>query len=231
MRAAVIAVFLGLVPFAGAFAGTTEQPVVVELYTSQGCSACPEADAMIADLADHEGVLPLALHIDYWDYIGWVDIFADPDFTKRQKAYARVAGSRTIFTPQMIVSGTDHVVGAKPVQLMDLIQKHAERPDPVSIDLARKGGSLVIDAVATDPLEKETVVQLVRYSPAERVEITRGENAGLTIDYANVVREWRTLGAWDGQAPLHLEVAAEGPVAVIVQYEGFGQIVAAASLE
>ena len=86
-------------------------PVVLELYTSQGCSSCPAADALLEELADQPGLLPLALHVDYWDYIGWADTFAHPGFTERQKAYARAAGERMIYTPQMIVGGVARVEG------------------------------------------------------------------------------------------------------------------------
>ena len=96
-------------------ARAAEPVVVVELYTSQGCSSCPPADKLLAELASRKDVLPLALHVDYWDYIGWADVFADPAYTKRQRAYARVAGSRSIYTPQMIVGGKDHVIGFKPM--------------------------------------------------------------------------------------------------------------------
>ena len=81
----------------------SSEGVLVELYTSQGCSACPPADAFLAELAQTKGVIALSLHVDYWDYIGWEDEFADPEFTERQKMYARAAGSRMIYTPQMVV--------------------------------------------------------------------------------------------------------------------------------
>ena len=80
-------------------------PVVVELYTSQGCSSCPPADAMLHDLAARPDVIALALHVDYWDYIGWVDEFADPAYTRRQKQYAQVAGNPSVYTPQMVIGG------------------------------------------------------------------------------------------------------------------------------
>ena len=95
-------------------------PVVVELFTSQGCSSCPPADAMLTMLAGQHDVLPLSFHVDYWDYLGWADSFARPEFTERQSAYAHAVGERSVYTPQMIVDGQDTAVAPGPAQLMGL---------------------------------------------------------------------------------------------------------------
>lgn len=92
-------------------ASADEKTVVVELFTSQGCSSCPPADALLAELDKSADVIALALHVDYWDYIGWKDSFADPENTERQRGYARAAKARSIFTPQMVIGGVDHVIG------------------------------------------------------------------------------------------------------------------------
>ena len=207
-------------------------PVVVELFTSQGCSSCPPADAVLAELAPREDVIALALHVDYWDYIGWADSFANPAFTKRQKAYARAAGSRTIYTPQMIVAGHDRLTGVKPMHLADLIRAHGAKPARVRLDLSRQGGTLEIIAEARPALPGPAVVQLVRYLPERQVEILRGENAGRRLTYANIVTSWTVLRDWDGQGVLKLSVPAPGeePVVVIVQQSGPGAILAAARL-
>ena len=97
-----------------------DSPVVVELFTSQGCAACPPADALLGELARHEDVIALALHVDYWDYIGWEDVFARPEFTQRQHAYGHAAGSTVVYTPQMIVGGQERVVGVRPMAVADL---------------------------------------------------------------------------------------------------------------
>lgn len=212
-------------------ASATERGVVVELFTSQGCSACPPADRMIAELAEREGVIALALHVDYWDYIGWKDSFAQPGFTRRQKAYARANHDRSVFTPQIIVGGQDRVMGAKAMKVMDLIAARAEAPQPVALRLARDAGTLTVTLSAERPMAAADV-QLVRYRPAATVHIKRGENAGRTFDYANIVTDWQVLGRWDGQAPLRLNVELEGelPVVVIVQEAGHGPVLAAARL-
>ena len=204
--------------------------VVVELYTSQGCSSCPPADALVADLSAQAGVLVLALHVDYWDYIGWKDNFANPAFTQRQKAYAHVAGARTIYTPQMVVAGKDHLVGTHEAELSSLIEMHAQVDKPVDLSLTRVGDRIVVQA--TGSAEGPLVVQLVRFVPEETVSIGRGENAGRTITYHNIVTDWQEIGVWDGQAPLSMESQLTGtdPAAVILQEPGPGRIVAAARL-
>ncbi|SFI63961.1 DUF1223 domain-containing protein [Celeribacter neptunius] len=211
-----------------------EPLIVVELFTSQGCSSCPPADQMMGELATHDGVLPLSLHVDYWDYIGWRDAFAQPEFTRRQKAYAHAAGKRTIYTPQMVVQGIDHLVGAKPMLLADLILRHRENAGaPVSLSLRREGEALSIEAIPTGVLPSAMRLLVVRYDPHERVEIDRGENAGRVIDYTNIVTELRPVGDWNGVAPLVVsDVSLPGPAhtAVILQTvtpRGPGAILAA----
>lgn len=207
-------------------------PVVVELFTSQGCSSCPPADALLAELANREDVIALALHVDYWDYIGWKDTLADPANTKRQKAYAYAAGQSTIYTPQMIVGGLEHVVGYKPMRLAELIENYHGKAAPVNVSVTRVEGGVNIEAPALDAGATEMVVQLVRYKPEETVTIGRGENAGKAIKYTNIVTEWRVLGYWDGAGPFSMRADAPGdaPVVVIFQKSGQGPIVGAARL-
>ncbi|MFC7703374.1 DUF1223 domain-containing protein [Plastorhodobacter daqingensis] len=214
-----------------------ENPVVIELYTSQGCSACPPADALLERLADHRDVIALALHVDYWDYIGWADAFAQPGFTERQKGYARAVGDRAIYTPQMIVGGTDRIEGFRPIQLADLITAHRDRAQPVQLALTREAEDQVRIRLAPAPSAepdagKVALVQLVRYKPKETVTIARGENAGRTVTYHNIVTLWETIARWDGAAPLEMLARVEGdqPVVIIVQREGFGPVIGAARL-
>ena len=210
----------------------SQSGVVVELFASQGCSACPPADEFLATLVSDPRVIPLALHVDYWDYIGWEDKFGDGHFTARQKAYARAAGSRTIYTPQMIVGGIDRVEGTRPEDVASLIRKHLAAGGRVALKLERAGDILRVWAEANPPLDRSVRIQLVRYRPEETVEIEHGENAGRTVTYRNIVTAFDVIGDWGGQAPLALETRAEGdePVAVILQNEGPGAILAAASL-
>ncbi|WP_137700060.1 DUF1223 domain-containing protein [Marimonas lutisalis] len=219
---------------AGVVAAEERPLIVVELFTSQGCSSCPPADAFLHELAKRDDVLALSLHVDYWDYIGWKDVFAQPKFTKRQHSYAHVGGRRSVYTPQMVIQGQDHVVGNHPMDVTELIRLHQERGVEVALVAQRNGGQVTIRADARKP--GKMLVQLVQYAPQEKVKIKRGENAGHTLSYANVARDWTQLGQWDGRAPLEMTAKLTGnlPAAVIVQRienRGFGAIAAAARVK
>ncbi len=207
--------------------------VVVELYTSQGCSSCPPADAYLAQLAHESGVIALALHVDYWDYIGWADKFASPKFTDRQKDYARAIGSNTIYTPQMIVAGMDRVEGSDPGKVEGDIRRHQMAQPQIGLQLMRVGDVLMIHAIAKAALTGPVVVQLVRYSPSATVKIKHGENAGKTITYTNIVTSWTKVAEWPGTDDLKLSLPVLGsdPVVVILQKPGPGLILAASVLK
>lgn len=263
--AAVLAVGLMAAPAsaqldagAAAMGPAPAMPVVVELYTSQGCAACPPADRMLAALARRSDVIALALHVDYWDYIGWADTFALPGHTERQKRYARAHGMSTIFTPQAVVMGTDLIEGFRVAEIEALIAAHRSAPPEVRLTLARgPGGTLQIRGEALAPpvvvasrapegaagltlgdapaLRASAAhdVQLVRILPSASVEITAGENAGLRVEYVNIVTDWQHVGHWDLRAPLALDLplAGDAPAVVLVQAPGQGAIVGAARLD
>lgn len=226
--------------FLGAVAGLTASPaqaeqrkVVVELFTSQGCSSCPPADALLAELAKRDDIVALALHVDYWDYIGWSDIFAKPAHSQRQKAYAIAADRRSVYTPQMIIDGSEHVVGNHPMNVADLVRAHSERPRAVRVRLDRvDADSVRIHVQPQGQVPGPMIVQLVRYVPQQTVDIKRGENAGKTLSYANIVNAWQVLAEWDGRAALQIDAKTPGPepVVVVVQRAGPGRIEAAARL-
>jgi hypothetical protein len=209
-------------------------PVVVELFTSQGCSACPPADAFLADLAGRDDVIALALHVDYWDYIGWQDTFGDPAHSRRQKAYAHAEGRRTVFTPQMIVHGQDDVAGTKPETVRGLIAARAGHAAQVILRLEKDGANRLTIRARTGPDAPagKALVQLVQYRQSQTVQITRGENAGRKITYRNIVTDWSVLGEWDMRAPFEAsaEIGEGRRAAVIVQRPGPGAILAARRL-
>lgn len=216
----------------GATTSNAQNATVVELYTSQGCSSCPPADEILADLAERDDVIALALHVDYWDYIGWVDDLADPAYTARQRAFARALGERTVYTPQMFFGGTDHVIGSRPMKVMDQIQAHNAAPDPVAVSLSRSGDTLQINATGSNLFRGDAIVQIVRYMPEVVREIRRGENAGRTIRYSNVVYSWQNVGTWNTRSPLAMQATLTGddPVVVIIQQGANGPILGAAQV-
>ncbi len=177
-----------------------------------------------------DGVIALALHVDYWDYIGWKDTFAHPAFTARQESYARASGERTVYTPQMIVGGVDPVMGADAMAVMDHLRRHADIVTPVVLNISRVGDTLKIDCRTEVPALRPMAVQVVRFRPAETVEIAHGENAGHQIEYVNIVTSWETVAEWSGVEPMTMEIVLSGeePVVVIVQEPGPGRIMASA---
>ncbi len=235
MAGRFVAAVAGMLALAGTAMAqeTATQPVVIELYTSQGCSSCPPADDFMARLATDPRVIALALHVDYWDYLGWKDRFADAKFTARQKSYAKAVRDRMVYTPQMIVQGQDRLVGSRVDEVEQAIQRHMGQPANVHLVVERgPGGQIIIRAEADPPPKSALRVQLVRYRPSEEVDISRGENSGRSMVYHNIVTSWQVLGEWNGQAPLVMEAKAEGPepAVVILQSEGPSEIVAAQRL-
>lgn len=155
----LLAALLAAACIAPVLARAQASPVVLELYTSQGCSSCPPADALFADLAQRDDVIALALHVDYWDYLGWRDAFARPRHTARQKAYAKAARSRTIFTPEMIVQGEDRLKGHDAAAIVADIAARGGEVAGATLTVARDGDTIRIDvAPPGDPLAASTIV-------------------------------------------------------------------------
>lgn len=227
---ALVGVVMGSVSIANA----QTNPVVVELYTSQGCAACPPADVVLQQLAGRDDVIALGLHVDYWDYIGWADSFGQAAFSSRQQTYARKNGRASVYTPQMIIGGQDEVKGSASMKVMGLIQDHlAEMAagQQITVSITPAGnGQVRIDAQSPFPLKPPADIQLVRYRNTADVEITGGENEGRQITYHNIVTHWDVIGQWDGLEPFKQDVALDGsgPVVVLVQERGQGPILAAA---
>lgn len=215
--------------FAWAPAQADDQPVVVELYTSQGCSSCPPADAFLSELTKNKNVIALALHVDYWDYLGWKDEFASVDYSNRQRAYASAANKRTIYTPQVVVQGTNHAIGNRINDVAELISHHTKHKSPVTLDIKRDGVTLTISAAAKSGNVGPTVIQLVRYTPERTISIRAGENAGRKILYSNIVTSWQPLKQWNGKGDITVRAKAAGSdkIVILVQALGMGPIIAA----
>lgn len=183
-------------------------PVVVELFTAQGCSSCPPADRLVAGLADAPGVLALTWHVDYWDYLGWADGFASPAHTARQEGYAAVAGERGVYTPQIIVDGQDTLLGTGRAALLSVIEAHAARPSAVMVTATEEGEAHVIQLTPRAAIPGGVDVLLIRFLPRRSVQVEAGENRGMTLDYRNVVVGAELLTHWTARAPLRLTIRA-----------------------
>jgi hypothetical protein len=177
----------------------TKAPVVVELFTAQGCASCKEANRLVARIAGTPGVIALTWSVDYWDYLGWKDTFAQPDFTTRQTAYGRRLGPRDVYTPQIVVDGEAQVSGDDTDAVQALIRKaeHSRRRQPkvtLLADGAVKVGRAISDRGGT------CEVWLVRYDPKEQdVRVTAGDNRGAVVVHRNVARQLVRLGTWTGR--------------------------------
>jgi len=203
-------------------------PVVVELFSSQGCASCPPVDEFLFELAQQRNIIALGWHVDYWDYIGWKDAFAHPAFTERQKAYAPALKQRMIYTPEFIINGAESLKVGRRAEIAALIQKYAHLAPGADLSVRRVGASydvMLQNAQSTGRYD----VQLVSVSPFDTVEISHGENARRRLDYANSVTGWKNLGRWDGLGQTTYETGVWGPgrYAVLVQHQNNGEIVAA----
>ncbi|MEL6167750.1 MAG: DUF1223 domain-containing protein [Pseudomonadota bacterium] len=228
MRAVVA--FLLVVWIAGlTSAARAGDAVVVELFTSQGCSSCPPADKLLGELAQRDDVIALALHVDYWDYIGWKDTFADPAYTQRQRGYAAAAGHRRIYTPQMVIGGVDHVIGYRPMDVADTIQRHRSTNPVVDVRASIDGGTVTILADASQEGTGPYLVQLVSFTAAQTVDVRRGENAGRALTYHNIVSGWTEVGQWNGSGRFTARAPVESgqSYAVLVQSVDHGAIAGA----
>lgn len=227
--ASFICLLGALFPAVGA---SQDQPVVVELFTSQGCSYCPPADAYLNELAKQPNVIALAWHVDYWDYIGWKDSFANPAFTERQRAYAHAQKQRMIYTPQLIINGVENMMGKIYDEVSASIRKVTVQKAVMKLSSSRAGAAYTVTLSASHR-HGTYDVQLVRVSPINIVKILGGENAGKTVTYVNIVTDLRSLGSWDGQGKVTFKTGdlVRGKYTILVQHQGHGKIVAAAWLK
>jgi hypothetical protein len=214
------AIAMSLAPAAAA-----ERPVVVELFTSQGCSSCPPANAYLNELArERRDVLPLAFHVTYWDRLGWKDPFSLQAATERQDRYGHRFGDGS-YTPEIVVDGGSSHVGSHREDVgraIDMAKRQSATA--ASVDLVREGGRLAVDIGRG---RGEGKVLLVGFDHAHQTAIRRGENGGRTLDEANVVRSIRVVGDWHG-SPLGLsETPPEGEDAAVILQAPDGRIVGA----
>lgn len=249
LPALLAALLAGLPAFSLA---ASPRPVVLELFTSQGCSSCPPADSLLGELAKRPDVIALAYHVDYWDYLGWRDPYSIPEAAQRQRWYARQLHAYSLFTPQLMVDGHRSVVGSQRARVLDALDEaQTERSGATThmpsaevsarIQQGSAGAELVVDVNAasdrgnTKSNAKNYRVVVVGYLPAAETRVARGENGNRTLREYNIVRGLRELGDWHGPAasyrlPLAALPATASAVAVLVQDELAGDIAGATQL-
>lgn len=180
-----------------------KQMHVLELFTSQGCSSCPPADAVLKGLAKRNDVLALSFPVSYWDYLGWKDTLAKDEYNKRQKAYAKQRGDREIYTPQLIVNGMTHVVGSRPEAIDAAMKSTTEKLKnthvPVSVTVADGKATVTAGAAPEGSTRRDGQLSVICFSKSVTVTIGRGENSGREITYTNVAREIIPAGRWRGE--------------------------------
>jgi hypothetical protein len=205
---------------------------VIELFTSQGCSSCPPADRLLSTMARNPNVVALSFPVDYWDYIGWKDTLAAPEFTTRQEAYAAARGDGHVYTPEAVVDGLVDAVGSDKAEIDRAIQAGKARALTVPMHLIESGGTLQIDIGGGGAATAG--IYVLRVAKAKTVLISRGENSGHSVTYTNVVRAMHKVGDWNG-APESLkltELKGDGEGYVVLVQQGTedrpGAILAAA---
>jgi hypothetical protein len=205
-------------------AGETVKPTgVVELFTSQGCSSCPPADALFGELVAKGDVVALAYHVDYWDYLGWRDTLGSPDNTARQYDYGKAFGLGSVYTPQAVINGRVHVNGSSRSAVTGALDGLAKSGEGLKVPLSasQMGDSIMIDAGAATGAENSAHVVLVYFDEQKPVVIERGENGGTTVTYWNAVSKVQTAGMWHGTAQRFelpaSEIAKKDGCAVLLQ--------------
>lgn len=211
--------------------GASVQPVVVELFTAQGCAGCPDANRTLEAVAGEPGVIALTYGVDYWDYLGWSDTFAKPEFGARQQAYRQAMKLRNVSTPQVVVDGRRHLSGAHSPELQAAIDAEAgARPWPPEIEFRETGDRVGVGSGRPPPGGAE--VTAIIYQPGlQTVEVKQGDNRGQAVRHVNVVREVHRLGDWTGRAVLFAlpaDSASEDNVVVLVQSKADRRILSAA---
>jgi hypothetical protein len=214
-------------------------PVVVELFTSQGCSSCPPADKYLGELAKRPGLIALAFHVEYWNYIGWTDPYSRPWATRRQREYAVSLKQPFVYTPEMVIDGEAAGVGSEQAKIEALIRAAAARnvPHPSLLLHWRSDGALLANVGdGKSPPGRPATLWLVGYDGLHTTRVLTGENEGETAWDHHAVRSFRRLGSWAGWSEQFIVPAEEAQhlgnegAAVLLQEDGTGPILAAASI-
>jgi hypothetical protein len=208
---------------------------VLELYTSQGCSSCPAADALLRVLAARPDTMALSFSVDYWDHLGWKDTLALPKNAQRQRDYAKALGTGNVYTPQVVVNGIAQSVGSNKAGIEKAMSATAvARKRDIVLSAISNGSRVVIDiGEGSVGAAASGTVWLAIIAPSVEVKIKHGENRGRVLNYTNVVRELTAVGMWSGKS-MKLELPASAVMspgnkcAVLLQDGDGGPIIGAA---
>jgi hypothetical protein len=212
---------------------TPAEPVVVELFTAQGCPGCPDANQVVETISDEPGVIALTYAVGYWDYMGWPDTFAKPEFAQRQRAYQTAMRLRGVYTPQVIIDGRRQVSGAEAPAVQAAVDEEAtRRVFPPQVEFRESGDRVGIGS-GRAPVGGAEVWAVIYKTGPQTVTVNGGDNRGRVVRHVNVVRDLRKLGDWNGRPvlyalPAHRE--AGEAVAIMVQAKGDRRILTAATL-
>lgn len=197
-RSALALIAGGTILPRGLRADTAGTPVLIELFTSQGCSSCPPADALAGELARDPLNYVVSLNVDYWDYLGWNDTLAKPEYSKRQFDYGKSRGDMEVYTPQMVMNGHYHAVGSKPAEVRKFITECREEGLKATLSLTVTGKEVRV-TIPAQAVTGEATLWLMAIAPEVKAVIERGENAGKTVTYHNVVRNMVPAALWKGE--------------------------------
>ncbi len=205
------------------------QNIVVELFTSQGCSSCPPADDILRDFSSQDGVIVLGWHVDYWDYLGWKDEFSRSENTDRQKGYRDRWNLRTLYTPQAVINGQAQIVGSNQLKISMYVDQYQAEKSMLEIVVSASGNTADITVSALASRLPASDIFLVRIIPEATTNIRRGENAGKTISYVNVVQEMTWVGKWNGRSDVMVTTPIDSgsKYVVLVQAKDFGPVLGA----
>ncbi len=231
---ALLAILISDTPAARA---QSPRPTLIELFTSQGCSSCPSADALFESYTKRPDVIALSYSVHYWDSLGWKDTLANPKFTDRQKAYAKQRGDGQVYTPQVVVDGIDHTVGSDKTALDTALATNRTKRQPwYPVTLSQTASGPVVEIPASASVASDATIWLATVTRRVDVAVKRGENAGRTLSYFNAVRSLTKIGRYDGTAVSQaldqttIDQSEADQIVVLVQNGMAGPIVGAAAL-
>jgi hypothetical protein len=183
---------------------------VVELFTSEGCSSCPSADALVGRLLSEnkQGVYILSYHVDYWNRLGWKDNFSQAAFSVRQKQYARYLSLDGVYTPQIVVNGTDQFVGSNETHLRSSLASNMNQPSDLIIE-ATKTNSASIHLSYKIAGGNARLLNIALVQPEATTDVKRGENGGRKLHHVNIVRQLKTIEATANTGSIDIEIPPE----------------------